>query len=64
MLHRVQVKNTSQHQLFIGDCVNQAFMVKLPLLKDINKKGLGPRNMSNGHSTGGNLSFGLMSPNV
>ena len=28
MLHRVQVTDTSQHQLFRGDCVNQAFMVK------------------------------------
>ena len=27
--HRVQVTDTSQHQLFRGDCVNQAFMVKL-----------------------------------
>ena len=26
---RVQVTYTSQHQLFWGDCVNQAFMVKL-----------------------------------
>ena len=37
MLHRVQVTDTSQHQLFRGDSVNQAFMVKL-LLKDTNKK--------------------------
>uniref|UniRef100_A0AAZ3S3D7 Uncharacterized protein n=1 Tax=Oncorhynchus tshawytscha TaxID=74940 RepID=A0AAZ3S3D7_ONCTS len=29
MLHRVQVTDTSQRQLFRGDCVNQAFMVKL-----------------------------------
>jgi transposase len=29
MLHRVQVIDTSQHQLFRGDCVNQAIMVKL-----------------------------------
>jgi hypothetical protein len=27
--HRVQVTDTSQHQLFRGDCVNQALMVKL-----------------------------------
>ena len=26
---RVQVTCTSQHQLFRGDCVNQAFMVEL-----------------------------------
>uniref|UniRef100_A0AAZ3R0L5 Transposase Tc1-like domain-containing protein n=1 Tax=Oncorhynchus tshawytscha TaxID=74940 RepID=A0AAZ3R0L5_ONCTS len=36
--HRVQVADASQHQLFRGDCVNQAFMVKLPLLKDTNNK--------------------------
>jgi hypothetical protein len=29
MLHKVQVINTSQNQLFRGDCVNQAFMVEL-----------------------------------
>ena len=28
-LHRVQVTDTSQHQLFRGDCENQAFMVEL-----------------------------------
>ena len=41
MLHRVQVTDPSQHQLFRGDCVNQAFMVKLlqkKLLKDTNNK--------------------------
>jgi hypothetical protein len=27
--YRVQVTDTSQHQLFRGDCVNQAFMVEL-----------------------------------
>ena len=27
MLHRDQVTDTSQHQLFRGDCVNQAFKV-------------------------------------
>ena len=27
--HRVQVTDTAQHQLFRGDCVNQAFVVKL-----------------------------------
>jgi hypothetical protein len=27
--HRVQGTDTSQHQLFRGDCVNQAFMVEL-----------------------------------
>ena len=39
---------------------------KKPLLKDTNRRKdwLGPRNMSNGHYTCGNLSFGLMSPNV
>jgi hypothetical protein len=26
---RVQVTNTSQHQLFRGDCINQAYMVEL-----------------------------------
>ena len=26
---RVQVTDTSQHQMFRGECVNQAFMVKL-----------------------------------
>ena len=38
---RVQLTDTSHHQLFRGDCVNQAFMVELlqrPLLKDTNKK--------------------------
>ena len=42
MLHRVQVTETSEHQQFRGDYVNQAFMVELltkkPLLKDTNKK--------------------------
>ena len=28
MLHRVQVTDTSQHQLFRGDSANQAFMVE------------------------------------
>jgi predicted exporter len=27
--HRVQVTDTSQHQLFRGDCLNQALMVEL-----------------------------------
>ena len=40
---RVQVTDTSQPQLFRGDCVNQAFMDELlqqqkTLLKDSNKK--------------------------
>jgi hypothetical protein len=35
---RVQVTDTSQHQLFRGDCMNQALMVKLPLLKCTNKE--------------------------
>ena len=35
MLHRVQVTDTSQHQLFRGNCVNQAFMGEL-LQKDTN----------------------------
>jgi hypothetical protein len=37
---RVQVTDTSQHELFRGDCVNWAFMVELlqkKLLKDTNK---------------------------
>ena len=42
MIHRVQVTDTSQHQLFRGDCVNQAFIVVLLqinyYLKDTNKK--------------------------
>ena len=29
ILHRVQVTDTSQHQLCRGDCVNQAFVVEL-----------------------------------
>ena len=29
MLHRVQGTDTSQHQLFRGDCVNQAFRIEL-----------------------------------
>ena len=29
MLHRVQVTDTSQYQLFREDCGNQAFMVEL-----------------------------------
>ena len=29
MLHLVQVTDTSQHQQFRGDCLNQAFMVEL-----------------------------------
>ena len=29
MLHRVQVTDTSEHQLFRGDNANQAFMVEL-----------------------------------
>ena len=37
----VIVPNTFQHQLFRGDCVNQAFIAaKKPLLKDTNKKTL------------------------
>ena len=53
MLHRVQVTDTSQHQLFRGDCVSQAFMVKLlqrnhyqttPIIR---RDLLGPRNTSN-----------------
>ena len=32
MLHIVQVTDTSQHQLFGADCVNQAFMVELSCL--------------------------------
>ena len=36
MLHRVQVTETSQHQLFRGDCVNE-IAVKKPPLKDTNK---------------------------
>ena len=52
---RVQVKYTSQHQLFRGDCVNQAFMVKLLQRNDYWRTPirridlLGPRNTSNGH---------------
>ena len=42
MLHRVQVTDTSQHQLFRGDCANQVLhgqiAAKKPLLKDTNKK--------------------------
>ena len=43
MFHRVQVTGTSQHQLFRGDCVNQAgihgrITAKKPLLKETNKK--------------------------
>jgi hypothetical protein len=42
MLHGVQVTDTSQHQLFRGDCVNQSMVELLQqqktLLKDTNKK--------------------------
>ena len=54
MLHGNQVTETSQHQLFRGDYVNQAFMVELlqrnhylrtPIIRsDL----LGPRNTGNG----------------
>ena len=37
MLHRVQVRDISQHQLFRGHCVNR-IAAKKPLLKDTNKK--------------------------
>ena len=37
MLHRVQVTDTSQHQLFREDCVNQAFMVDSVLWFDDSK---------------------------
>ena len=53
-----------------ADCVNQAFMVEFlqrnHYLKTsiIRRDLLGPRNTSNGHETGGNLSFGLMSSNM
>ena len=29
IIHKDQVTDTSQHQLFRGDCVNQAFMVEI-----------------------------------
>ena len=43
MLHRVKVTDTSQHQLFRGDCLNHVFIVELlqqkkTLLKDTNMK--------------------------
>ena len=49
-----QVTDTSQNQLFRGDYVNQAFMVKLlkrNLLKDTNKKKslAWAKKLSNGH---------------
>ena len=44
MLLRVQVTDTSQHQLFIGDCVKSGLhgriVAKKPLLKDTNRKRL------------------------
>jgi hypothetical protein len=52
--YRVQVTDTSHHQLFRGDCANQSFMVELlqrnhyirtPIRRDL----LRPRNMNNGH---------------
>ena len=41
MLHRVQVTDTSQHQLFRGDCesgIHGQIAAKKPLLKDTNNK--------------------------
>jgi hypothetical protein len=41
MLHRFKVTDTSQHQLFGGDCesgLHGQLAAKKPLLKDINKK--------------------------
>ena len=42
MLHRVQLTDTSQHQLFRGNCVESGLHgqidAKKPLLKDTNKK--------------------------
>jgi hypothetical protein len=42
MLQKVQVTDTSQHQLFRGDCVisglHGRIAAKKPLLKDTNKK--------------------------
>ena len=52
---RVQVTDTSQHQLFRGDCVNQVFIIELLqrnhyLRTPIRRRDLfGPRNTSNGH---------------
>ena len=54
-LTRVQVTDTSQHQLFRGDSVNQAFMVELLqsnhyLRTPIRRRALlGPQKISNGH---------------
>ena len=51
MLHRVQVTDTSQHQLFRGDCesgLQGRLAEKKTLLKDTNKK-MRPRNTANGH---------------
>ena len=40
LLDRVQITDTSQHQLFREDCVNQSFMVKLLQRKHYKKKRL------------------------
>ncbi|CDQ92884.1 unnamed protein product, partial [Oncorhynchus mykiss] len=63
---RVQITDTSQHQLFRGDYVKSGLhcqiAAKKPLLKDTNKKKrLACANTRNGHETGGNVSFGLES---
>ena len=50
MLHRVQLADTSQHQLFKGDCVNQAFMLEEATTEEEpEERGLlGQRNTRNG----------------
>jgi hypothetical protein len=49
---RVQVTDTSQHQLFRGDCesvLHGRIAAKKPLLKDTNKRLAWAKNMSNEH---------------
>ena len=46
MLHRLQVTDTSQHQLFTGDSVDQAFMVKLLQRNDYQRRSNKKRRLS------------------
>ena len=56
MLQRVQVPDTSQHQLFRGDSVDQAIMVKLLQERTIEED-------QEEMEISGNLCFSLMSKN-
>ena len=64
MLHRVLVTDTSQHQLFRGDCVNQAFVDELLRRNHYYRTSIRKFDRAKKHKTGGNLSFGLISPNL